>query len=334
MRSNQLDVCKRREPRRRGSGSIQRWAARSPERNTRRDVCATPRSQPSHSLLFPHTPSLLPSSLPRCGAPAKLQCPKCVALDLPKAPAAFCSQDCFKAAWPAHKAAHRPTAEDWAFVTDRGAGRVFACPTFTWTGGLRPWKVGPRRAVPPEIARPDYALGGIPASELASRQQKSAAVRSPAEVAGIRAACRVAREILDVAAAAIRPGITTDELDAVVHEATLARGAYPSPLNYFHFPKSVCTSVNEVVCHGIPDARPLEDGDIVNVDVTAFYKGYHGDLNETFTVGTGADAASKKLIRVTAEALDKAIAAVRPGVRYRDIGDIITAHVRANECVN
>ena len=254
-----------------------------------------------------------------------------MALDLPKAPAAFCSQDCFKAAWAAHKAAHRPTEADWAYVTERGAGRVFGLPAFTWTGGLRPWQVGPRREVPPSIPRPDYAATGVPASELASRQQKSAAVRTPAELAGIRAACRVAREILDEAAAAIRPGITTDEIDAIVHAATIKAGAYPSPLNYFNFPKSVCTSVNEVVCHGIPDARPLVDGDIVNVDVTAFYKGYHGDLNETFTVGKGVDAASKKLIRVTAEALDKAIAAVRPGVRYRDVGDIITAHVRANE---
>lgn len=256
-----------------------------------------------------------------------------MALDLPKPPSAFCSQDCFKAAWPTHKAAHRPTADDWAFVTDRGAGRVFAMPAFAWTGALRPAKVSPRRAVPPSIPRPDYAEAGIPASELASRQQKSAAVRSPAELAGIRAACRVAREILDTAAAAVRPGVTTDEIDAIVHEATLAAGAYPSPLNYFNFPKSVCTSVNEVVCHGIPDGRALVDGDIVNVDVTAFYKGYHGDLNETFTVGKGVDAASKKLIRVTAEALDKAIAAVKPGVRFRDIGDIITSHVRANECV-
>ena len=214
-------------------------------------------------------------------------------------------------------------------MTDRGAGRAFALPSFSWTGGLRPEKVGPRREVPAGIPRPDYAESGIPSSELASRQQKSAAVRTPAELEGIRAACRVAREILDVAAAAIKPGITTDEIDALVHEATVERGAYPSPLNYFNFPKSVCTSINEVVCHGIPDKRALLDGDIVNVDVTAFYKGYHGDLNETFTVGN-CDPASKKLIRVTAEALDKAIAAVKPGVRFRDIGDVITTHVTAN----
>jgi methionyl aminopeptidase len=254
-----------------------------------------------------------------------------VELELPKAPSAFCSQACFKEAWPAHKASHRPTTESWAFVTDRGAGRTFKMPSFSWTGALRPHRVGPRREVPPHIPRPDYASTGIPASELASRQQQSAAVRTPKEIEGIRAACRLAREILDTAARAVRPGVTTDEIDRVVHEATVEAGAYPSPLNYFNFPKSVCTSVNEVVCHGIPDARELGDGDIVNIDVTAFYKGYHGDLNETFTVGPSVDAASKKLIRVTAEALDKAIAAVKPGMRFRDVGDIITAHVRAND---
>jgi methionyl aminopeptidase len=253
-----------------------------------------------------------------------------VELDLPKAPSAFCSQACFKEAWATHKAAHRPNTESWAYVTDRGAGRSFKLPAFTWTGGLRPWRVGPRRAVPAHIPRPDYAETGIPASELASRQQRSVAVRTPNEVEGIRAACRLAREILDAAGAAVRPGVATDEIDRIVHEATVEAGAYPSPLNYFNFPKSVCTSVNEVVCHGIPDSRELADGDIVNIDVTAFYKGYHGDLNETYTVGS-VDASSKKLIRVTAEALDKAIAAVKPGVRYRDVGDIITSHVRANE---
>lgn len=89
-----------------------------------------------------------------------------------------------------------------------------------------------------------------------------------------------------------------------VHEATIAAGAYPSPLNYFNFPKSVCTSVNEVICHGIPDQRPLENGDIVNVDVSAWYKGYHGDLNETYVVGE-VDDASKKLIKVTLEVRGK-----------------------------
>lgn len=143
------------------------------------------------------------------------------------------------------------------------------------------------------------------------------------ELEGIRRACRVGREVLDLAHAAIAPGVTTDEIDALVHEATIAAGAYPAPYNYFGFPKSVCTSVNEVICHGIPDRRPLQNGDIVNVDVSVLLDGWHGDLNETYVVGE-ADAASKNLIKTTHECLAAGIALCKPGARYRDIGDAIT----------
>ncbi|KAF8058467.1 MAP1A [Scenedesmus sp. PABB004] len=264
----------------------------------------------------------------RCQAPATLQCPKCVQLGLAKAP--YCSQDCFKQAWAAHKAVHKAAAasEAWLYCTRRGRGRSDVMPSFAWTGPLRPARIGPTRAVPPHIARPDYADDGNPTSELESRQQRSVAIRTPEEVAGIRAACRAGREALDAAHAAVRPGVTTDELDRVVHEALVEAGAYPSPLNYFNFPKSVCTSVNEVICHGIPDARELADGDLVNVDVTAFLGGYHGDLNETFTVGQ-VDEEGRRLIRVTHDALGAAIAACKPGVRYRDLGDVISRAVTA-----
>ena len=114
-----------------------------------------------------------------------------------------------------------------------------------------------------------------------------------------------------------------------VHEATVAAGAYPSPYNYFNFPKSVCTSVNEVICHGIPDRRPLRAGDIVNVDVSVFLNGWHADLNETFLVGE-VDEAGRRLVRVTHECLMKAIAICRPGTRYREVGDVITRHAHAN----
>jgi len=177
-----------------------------------------------------------------------------------------------------------------------------------------------------DIERPDYAVTGYPAEEVDSPQQRSGAIRSAAEIEGIRRACLVGREALDAAHAAIRPGITTDEIDRTVHNAITEAGAYPSPLNYYNFPKSVCTSINEVICHGIPDQRELEDGDIVNVDVTAYIGGYHGDLNETFTVGE-VDQVSKDLIKVTHDALMKAIAIVKPGVRYRDVGDVISRHV-------
>jgi methionyl aminopeptidase len=122
-------------------------------------------------------------------------------------------------------------------------------------------------------------------------------------------------------------GVTTDEIDRIVHEAAIERDCYPSPLNYYKFPKSCCTSVNEVICHGIPDTRKLEDGDLCNLDVTVYHNGYHGDLNETFFVGNVKEE-HKKLVKVTHEALSKAIDIVKPGERYREIGNVIQKHVQ------
>ena len=141
-------------------------------------------------------------------------------------------------------------------------------------------------------------------------------------------ACRLGREVLDEAAAAVDVGVTTDEIDRVVHEATVDRDSYPSPLNYYQFPKSCCTSINEVICHGIPDKRPLVDGDICNIDVTVYHRGYHGDLNETLFVGRPSDKA-RTLVRNTWECLDKSIAEVKPGVKYRDMGNYIQKHAQA-----
>eukprot|EP00882_Tetradesmus_deserticola_P013224 GHRQ01014021.1.p1 GENE.GHRQ01014021.1~~GHRQ01014021.1.p1 ORF type:complete len:383 (+),score=166.99 GHRQ01014021.1:1308-2456(+) len=264
----------------------------------------------------------------RCEAPAQLQCPKCASMGLPKAP--YCSQDCFKQAWPEHKAVHKSAVsagEAWLFCTKRGKARSDTMPGYAWTGPLRPARIGPTRQVPEHIQRPDYAVTGIATAEQESKQQRAVAIRSAEEAAGIRRACRVGREVLDAAAAVVRPGITTDEIDRVVHDAMVEAGAYPSPLNYYNFPKSVCTSVNEVICHGIPDQRELEDGDIVNVDVTAYIGGYHGDLNETFTAGK-VDEAGRQLIKVTHDALMKAVEMCRPGVRYRDLGETISKHVQ------
>lgn len=202
-------------------------------------------------------------------------------------------------------------------------------PTFEWTGELRPNLISPTRQVPAHIPRPDYSESGIPTIEIESKQQRNVAIRTEKELVGIRAACRLGREVLDEAHKAIRPGITTDEIDRIVHEKTVEAGAYPSPLNYFNFPKSVCTSINEVICHGIPDGRELQDGDIVNVDVSVYYNGYHGDLNETYVVGK-VDEESKQLIRVTHDCLMKAIAICKPGVRYRDVGEVISKHAGAH----
>ena len=135
--------------------------------------------------------------------------------------------------------------------------------------------------------------------------------------------------VLALTGAAIRPGVTTDELDAICHDACIERGGYPSPLNYNGFPKSLCTSVNEVICHGIPDDRPLTDGDICNLDVTFSLDGVHGDTNATFLVGE-VDDESRRLVDVTRECLERAIAVVAPGVPFNEIGRAIQEHAEGN----
>jgi methionyl aminopeptidase len=145
----------------------------------------------------------------------------------------------------------------------------------------------------------------------------------------MRVAGRAAAEILQLAGQAVAVGVMTDEIDAIVHDACIERGGYPSPLNYRGFPKSVCTSVNEVICHGIPDDRPLRDGDIVNIDVTIYLDGVHGDTNATFLVGD-VDPESRRLVEVTRECLELGIAAVHPDRPISDIGQAIEQHAHAN----
>jgi methionyl aminopeptidase len=188
---------------------------------------------------------------------------------------------------------------------------------------LYPGTVGPQRPVPAHIARPDYVATGSPVRRTESM------VKSADVIARMRTACRIARDVLVETGVAVAPGVTTDELDRVAHEAHIARDVYPSPLGYNGFPKSLCTSVNEVICHGIPDDRPLADGDIVNLDVTVFVDGVHGDTNATFLVGR-VDPSSRRLVQVTRECLDRAIDAVRPGAPLSDIGRAIEHHAHAN----
>jgi len=154
-------------------------------------------------------------------------------------------------------------------------------------------------------------------------------IKTPEQIERMRQAGRAAAEVLEAVGAAVGPGVTTDELDALAHEECLRRGGYPSPLGYHGYPKSLCTSVNEVICHGIPDDRALLDGDIVNLDVTIFLDGVHGDTNATFLVGE-VDGASRRLVEVTRECLDRGIATVRPGGRICDIGRAIEAHAGAH----
>ena len=186
-------------------------------------------------------------------------------------------------------------------------------------GSVVPGVQSPMRTVPASIAAPDYAATGQPVRRNEPR------VKSPEIIEKMRTAGRAAAEILAETAAHIAPGVTTDELDAICHQLCIDRGGYPSPLNYHGYPKSLCTSVNEVICHGIPDDRVLVEGDIVNLDVTIFLDGVHGDTNGTFGVGA-IDAASRRLIHETREACDAGIRAVRPGRPISDIGRAIEAH--------
>jgi methionyl aminopeptidase len=188
---------------------------------------------------------------------------------------------------------------------------------------LRAGVVAPELPVPPEIERPDYYETYRPV------RTRESMVKAPDVIERMRTACHVARDILEEVGAAVAPGVTTDQIDRISHEAHVSRGVYPSPLRYNHFPKSLCTSVNEVICHGIPDDRALLDGDIVNLDVTVYIGGVHGDTNATFGVGR-LDPVSAKLVRVTSECLDHAIDAVRPGSPISDIGRAIEKHAHAN----
>ena len=156
-------------------------------------------------------------------------------------------------------------------------------------------------------------------------------LKSPKEIEAIRVSCQLAAETLHVVGELIRPGMTTEEIDRIVHEDTVKRGAYPSPLNYKGFPKSVCTSVNDVVCHGIPGPQVLKNGDIVNVDVTTFYKGFHGDTSATFYIGTPS-AEARHVVETCRKSLDLGIAEVRDGARLGDVGAAIQEYVEAQGC--
>lgn len=156
-------------------------------------------------------------------------------------------------------------------------------------------------------------------------------VKTVREIEIMRQAGRLAAETLVAVADVVRPGISTEEINAFVHADTLRRGARPAPLNYLGFPKSVCTSVNEVVCHGIPSAQKLVDGDIVNVDVTHIFKGYHGDTSATFYVGEPSEEA-KKITEIARKCLELGIAEVRPGARLGDIGAAIQEFAEGQGC--
>ncbi|XP_032685031.1 methionine aminopeptidase 1 [Odontomachus brunneus] len=263
---------------------------------------------------------------PGCNAIASLQCPTCRKIGIQGS--YFCSQDCFKGSWKTHKVIHQLAKGENG---NKVSNTFNPWPGYNYTGKLRPYEKEERREVPERINRPDYAShsAGIPLSEHAVRGSGQIKILDDEEIEGMRVACKLGREVLDEAAKTCDVGVTTAEIDRIVHEACIERDCYPSPLNYYQFPASCCTSVNEVICHGIPDTRPLQDGDICNVDVTVYHNGFHGDLNETFLVGN-VKPEVKKLVEVTYECLSKAIDIVKPGRKYREIGNVIQKHAQAH----
>ena len=186
---------------------------------------------------------------------------------------------------------------------------------------VQPAPVSPVRGVPASIPRPEYV--GRPGPTPYDGPD----VQTPETIERMRVAARIAAQAMRAASEAIAPGVTTDALDRVAHEYMLDHGAYPSTLGYRGYPKSSCTSVNEVICHGIPDARPLEDGDLVKIDVTAYKDGVHGDNCATYFCGD-VDEDARLLTERTQEALARAIKAVRPGRQVNVIGRVIESYAK------
>ncbi|KAH9771974.1 methionine aminopeptidase 1B [Citrus sinensis] len=185
---------------------------------------------------------------------------------------------------------------------------------------LRRGRVSPRLPVPDHIPKPPY-VSSTSLPDLSPEYQ----IHDSESIAKMRAACELAARVLDAAGKLVRPSVTTNEIDKAVHQMIIEAGAYPSPLGYGGFPKSVCTSVNECMCHGIPDSRQLEDGDIINIDVTVYLNGYHGDTSKTFLCGNVSDRL-KRLVKVTEECLEKGIAVCKDGASFKKIGKRISEH--------
>lgn len=181
--------------------------------------------------------------------------------------------------------------------------------------------LSPRRTVPSSITPPEYVGRKEPREGIHGDHY------SAEDIEKIRAAGKIAAGALGAVEAEIRPGVTTDHLDAVAHEYLLDHGAYPSTLGYRGFPKSCCTSLNEVICHGIPDDTVLAEGDIVNVDITAYLDGMHGDTNKTYPVGDVSEEA-RLLIERTQEALERGIRAIKPGRPFNVVGRAIESYAK------
>ena len=185
---------------------------------------------------------------------------------------------------------------------------------------LHPGRLSPTRQVPAEITRPEY---------VGKKRPKTGEpdVKTPEIIARMRVAGKLAAQALEAVGAAVVPGVTTDYLDQIGHDFLVSHGAYPSTLGYRGYPKSLCTSLNEVICHGIPDDTLINDGDIVNIDITAYIGGVHGDTNATFLAGD-VDSESRLLVERTREATMRGIKAVVPGRALNVIGRVIESYAK------
>ncbi|TAM70021.1 MAG: type I methionyl aminopeptidase [Microbacteriaceae bacterium] len=188
-------------------------------------------------------------------------------------------------------------------------------------GHLIPGHISARRAVPASIDRPEYVGRPGPVTYTGSD------IYTAEEIALIRESGRIAAQAIELVGQHVKPGATTEELDIIGHDFMVSEGAYPSTLGYRGYPKSLCSSVNEVICHGIPDDTVLEDGDIVNIDITAYKNGMHGDSNRTFIVGSASEEVTL-LVERTRDALNRGIKAVAPGRQVNVIGRAIESYAK------
>jgi methionyl aminopeptidase len=189
------------------------------------------------------------------------------------------------------------------------------------TGNLIPGRISPKLDVPASITRPEYVGKAVPSKFTGSN------IKTPDQIEKIRHSGKIAAQAIELVGHNAKAGVTTDQLDKIAHQFMIDNGAYPSTLGYRGFPKSICSSLNEVICHGIPDDTVLEDGDILNVDITAYIDGFHGDSNQTFLIGEVKPVVAD-LVERTREALNRGIAVVAPGRAVNLIGRTIESYAR------
>lgn len=187
---------------------------------------------------------------------------------------------------------------------------------------VQPGLVTEMKKVPQSIKTPSYYCSGIPIENIENIE-----IKNEDQIIKMRESCKLAATILKTVGESLKIGQTTDEIDSLVHNLITEKNAYPSPLNYHHYPKSVCTSVNNVACHGIPDNRALQNGDIINVDITVYYNGYHGDCSKTFLIGE-VDDKGKELVKATEVCLNEGISICKPKEKFATIGFVIEKRAR------